>query len=79
MRGDKELEKAAREGTLEVDLDVVRQQWVESGQVYDEISEAAELYGVYEDLFPGAHFRPATLLKRPRPRADRLCLKARRC
>ena len=62
VRGDKELEKAAREGTLEVDLDVVRQQWVESGQVYDEISEAAELYGVYEDLFPGAYFRPATLL-----------------
>ena len=62
IRSDKALEKAAREGTLEVDLDVVRKQWVESGAVYEDIYEAAELYGLYEDLFDHGYFRPCTML-----------------
>jgi len=61
-RSDKELEKAAREGTLEVDLEVVRKQWVESGSVFDEIYNAAELYGLYEDLYEHGYFKPCTML-----------------
>jgi len=61
-RSDKELEKAAREGTLEVDLDVVRKQWVESGSVFKEIYNAAELYGLYEDLYDHGYFTPCTML-----------------
>eukprot|EP00092_Neocalanus_flemingeri_P010114 GFUD01010898.1.p1 GENE.GFUD01010898.1~~GFUD01010898.1.p1 ORF type:complete len:470 (-),score=120.69 GFUD01010898.1:61-1470(-) len=61
-RADRALEKAAREGTLEVDLDVVRKQWVESGSVYEDIYEAAELYGLYEDMFDHGYFRPCTML-----------------
>lgn len=57
-RSNKELEKAAREGTLNVDLGVVREQWVESGQVFQDIYDAAELYGVFEDMFQHAFFKP---------------------
>jgi len=63
VRQDRELEKAAREGTLQVDLDVVRKEWVLSGQVYDDIYEAAELYGIYEDLFQHGYFRPCVMLE----------------
>jgi len=61
-RSDKDLEKAAREMTLEVDLDVVKKQWVESGAVFEEIYNAAELYGLYEDLYDHAYFKPCTML-----------------
>jgi len=63
VRQDRDLEKAAREGTLQVDLDVVRKEWVLSGQVYDDIYEAAELYGIYEDLFQHGYFRPCVMLE----------------
>jgi large subunit ribosomal protein L38 len=62
VRTDPALERAAREGALQVDLEVVRNQWVESGQSFDDIYEAAELYGVYEDLFGSAFYRPCVSL-----------------
>jgi len=61
-RTNKELEKAAREGTLSVDLDVVRDQWMQSGEVFQDIFDAAELYGVYDDLFEHAFFKPCRIL-----------------
>jgi len=62
IRSDKALEKAAREGTLEVDLGVVRKQWVDSGAVYEDIYNAAELYGLFDDLFDHAYFKPCVML-----------------
>ena len=61
-RSNPELEKAAREGTLDIDLSQVTQHWVESGAVFDDIRSAADLYGVYEDLLGHAYFRPCVLL-----------------
>ena len=29
-----------------------------SGELYKEIKNAADLYGIYEDLFDGAYFTP---------------------
>ena len=29
-----------------------------SGALYEEIKNAADLYGIYEDLFDGAYFTP---------------------
>lgn len=46
-----ELEKAAREGTLEVDIQEVKDIWLNSGDAYKAIFKSAELYGIYEDLF----------------------------
>jgi len=61
-RNNKELERAAREGTLNVDLSVVRKQWVDSGSVYEDILNAAELYGLFEDLFEHGYFKPCMML-----------------
>jgi len=61
-RSNRALEKEAREGTLEVDLGVVRNQWVESGAVYEDIYTAAELYGVYDDLYDHGYFKPCVML-----------------
>ena len=47
----------------QVDLEVVRNQWVESGEVFDQIYQAADLYGIFEDLFQYAHFWPCLTLK----------------
>lgn len=57
-RKNRALEKAAREGTLQVDLELVRQEWKNSGAVYWDIYKAAELYGIYEDLFRHGYFIP---------------------
>jgi len=62
VRSDAALERAAREGKLEVDLAVVRQQWQQSGAVFTDIAAAAELYGVYEDMYGHAQFSPCVLL-----------------
>ena len=61
-RSNKHLEKAAREGTLDVDLSEVRRHWLESGAVFDDIMSAADLYGVYDDMFGHAYFRPCVVL-----------------
>ncbi|XP_023320347.1 39S ribosomal protein L38, mitochondrial isoform X3 [Eurytemora carolleeae] len=57
-RKDRALEKAAREETLTVDLGKVRQEWIESGAVFEDIYKSAELYGIYEDLFRHGYFYP---------------------
>ena len=57
-RANKELEKAAREGTLSVDLSIVKDHWVESGAVFEDIKQAGELYGVFEDLYGHAYYKP---------------------
>merc|ERR1719480_500084 len=61
-RANKELEKAAREGSLDIDLAQVRDSWVQSGAVYDDILAAGDMYGVFEDLFGHAYFRPCLML-----------------
>ena len=61
-RANKELERAAREGSLDIDLGQVRDSWVQSGAVYEDIMAAADLYGVYEDLFGHAYFQPCLML-----------------
>jgi len=58
IRKNKSLEKAAREGKLEVDLDNVKKEWLTSGAAFEDIYEAAVLYGIYEDLFRHGYFHP---------------------
>ena len=41
----------------------MRNQWVESGEVFDQIYDAAELYGIFDDLFQHAHFWPCLMLQ----------------
>ena len=41
----------------------MRSQWVESGEVFDQIYDAAELYGIFDDLFQHAHFWPCLMLQ----------------
>ena len=43
-------------------LEVVKKQWIETGEVFEEIYNAAELYGLYEDLYDLAYFKPCTML-----------------
>jgi len=57
-RSNKQLERAAREGTLKVDLEKVTGEWKQSGAIYQDIYKAAELYGIYEDLFRHGYFHP---------------------
>jgi len=61
-RSNRELEKAAREGTLQVEMSEVREEWINSGEVFTDIFNAAELYGVYEDLYNHGYFHPCLLL-----------------
>ncbi len=63
QRSDPDMERAARKGTLEVDLDDVRREHKECGALYRDIREAAELYGVFEDLFPDGIFTPCLDLR----------------
>jgi large subunit ribosomal protein L38 len=51
QRANPELERAARNRTLEVDLDDVSAEYLDCGDLFIDIREAADLYGVYEDLF----------------------------
>ena len=61
-RANKELEKAAREGTLSVDLSVVKDHWIQSGAVFEDIKQAGDLYGVYEDMFGHAYYKPCVMM-----------------
>ena len=63
QRANKELAKAARNNTLEVDMTDVKIEHEKSGGLYAEIANAAELYGIYEDLFGGDYFTPILNLK----------------
>ena len=58
QRADKDLQRAARKNTLEVDMNDVKAVHESSGALYEEIKNAAGLYGIYEDLFDGAYFTP---------------------
>ena len=51
QRSDPSFEKAARKNELEVDIDQVQKEHLASGGVFKDIRRAADLYGVYEDLF----------------------------
>lgn len=57
-RENKELERAARKNLLDVNIDDVKAEHEESGNLYVEIANACELYGIYEDLFDSAYFTP---------------------
>ena len=61
-RANKELEKAAREGTLSVDLSIVKNHWIQSGAVFEDIKQAGDLYGVFEDLYGHAYFKPCIMM-----------------
>lgn len=61
-RANREMEKAARHGTLEVDLSKVREEWIGSGEAFTDLFNAAELYGIYEDLYKHAYFHPCLML-----------------
>ena len=41
---------------------MVKKQWIESGAVFEEIYNAAELYWLYEDLYDLAYIKPCTML-----------------
>ena len=59
QRQNKELERMARLNLLEVDIDEVKREQVISGSLFDDIVTAADLYGVFEDLYgPDRYFRP---------------------
>ena len=51
QRADAKLERAARRNELEVDLDNVKAEHLDSGGLFKDIARAADLYGIYEDLF----------------------------
>jgi len=64
QRQDKELERAARLNLLEVDVAEVKREQVACGALFDEIVAAADLYGVFEDLYgPDLMFRPCVDLE----------------
>lgn len=62
-RSNAELEKAARDRTLTVDVDEVKKERLASGALFDDIRNAGEVYGVYEDLFGDGVFTPIVDLK----------------
>lgn len=63
QRNDGKLEKAARNKTLDVDVAEVKKEHLASGGLFDEIFMAADLYGIYEDLFANSIFRPCVQLR----------------
>ena len=51
QRADPNLERAARKNELEIDADDVKLEHLASGGLFKDIVLAADLYGIYEDLF----------------------------
>ena len=43
-------------------MEAVREEWIKSGEIFNDIFTAAELYGVFEDMFGHAFFRPCVML-----------------
>ncbi len=62
QRSNKTLEKAARTNTLTVDTNEVKAEHEKSGGLFKEIAHAAEIYGIFEDLFDFAYFTPVVKL-----------------
>ena len=58
QRHDSKLEKETRERTIKLDSDQVLIESAENGDLFVDVFNAAELFGIYEDLFPGAIFYP---------------------
>ena len=58
VKNNKELEKAARKNTLDVDLEDIKKEHENSGGLFSEIRNAAEMYGIFEDLFDHSYFNP---------------------
>ena len=59
QRSDPNLERAARRNELEVDVEKVKTEHLASGGLFKDIFHAADLYGIYEDLFgTDMMFRP---------------------
>ena len=58
VKNNKELEKAARKNTLDVDLEDIKKEHENSGGLFSEIKNAAEMYGIFEDLFDHSYFNP---------------------
>jgi len=64
QRADAELERKARLNLLEVDIDEVKAEHLACGALFDDIVSAADLYGVFEDLYgPDLMFKPCLDLK----------------
>jgi len=70
IRNNKAMEKAARLGELEVDLDNVKNEWLTSGAAFDDIYDAGVLYGIFEDLFRHGYFHPCVNLDVAFPQED---------
>lgn len=62
LRADKAMEKAARERTLKVDLEAVKREAILTGSIFDATFEAAEYYGIFDDIFHSAVFTPSLFL-----------------
>merc|ERR1711860_219394 len=62
LRQNPELERSARLGILEVSESEIREEHISNGANLPAVFEAAELYGVFEDLFEDAIFHPAVNL-----------------
>ena len=63
LRKDPEMERAARNRTLKVDTRDVQREYLESGAIFLDIYDAAELYGVFDDLFDDSVFTPKVVLR----------------
>ncbi|XP_019871903.2 39S ribosomal protein L38, mitochondrial [Aethina tumida] len=57
QRKDPKLEKLARNKSLLIDLDAVKQEWLNSSAPHH-IKESADHYGVFEHLYGDAYFYP---------------------
>ena len=42
---------------IKVDLEKVREEWESSGAIFEDTYKAAELYGIYEDLYRCLYLR----------------------
>ena len=62
QRSNKELAKAARKNQIVIDINDVKDEHEACGALFAEIQNAADLYGIFEDLFDGAYFTPALSL-----------------
>ncbi len=64
QRRDPDLERAARNRTLDVDLDAVAAEHLGGGGLFADIRNSADLYGVYDDLFDkDTFFTPSTYME----------------
>lgn len=68
QRANSELERAARHNLLKVSLDEVGKEHLDSGGLFQDIFDAAELYGIYEDLLgKDLYFTPTVNLRMAYP------------